>query len=253
MGTTLHHVVSKTTLDLIVDELDAALDSSNSTLQTAAKKFDTALENAIAAAGVSEGTSRKKQAWNLPFNLIAGPNDPSEDPGERFDAGYQMSTATDGSRSFTETQLTGHMRALEDAFREGRRKKGIGNGLTAGAWDTMTTAFNAARALRGDRNVHVNEAEWMSFTPPGGGKVWIRSGERRYPGATLGTRDVPPCGHPVPGHQHGDHGPARQLPALPQRRRRDRQLPRVPQRLHPGPDDQAHLGAPHLRRLHDGR
>jgi hypothetical protein len=197
-GSTLHHVLSKTMLDWIVDELDAALESSNRTLETAAKKFDTALETAIEAAGVSEGTSRKKQAWNLPFNLIAGPNDPADDPGERFDAGYVMAAAADGSRSFTESELTGHMRALEDAFREGRRRAGIGNGLTAEAWDKITTAFTAARTLRGDTTIAVNPQEWMTFKSPakGGEKVWIRAGERRYPGVTLGARLFPPAAIP---------------------------------------------------------
>ena len=186
-GSTLHHVISKTTIDLIVDELDVALESSDRTLATAAKKFEKSLEEAITEGDLREGTTRKKQAWNLPFNLIAGPNDPSEDPGERFDAGYEMSTAPDGSRTFTETELTGHLRALEDAFREGRRKTGVGHGLTAAAWDAMTTAFEEARDLGGDVAIDVNEEEWMNFIPAvGGDKVWIRAGERRYPGVTLG-------------------------------------------------------------------
>jgi hypothetical protein len=193
VGSTLHHMISKAVLDLIERDLQQGLASRDTDVSAAAGRFNAQLTKAARASGITEG-DRAKQLWNLFVNLEAGPTDVVGDPGEGFDASYQMISEKDGSRRFVETAVSTELRTLEQAYRTGRRTAGRDGTLGAASWDAMAEALKRAKKQAKEAgtlaNIRVDKDQWMPFTATDDNGVsktrWTRSGARRYPGVQLG-------------------------------------------------------------------
>lgn len=115
---TLHHMISKVVLDAILEDLNLALQSRNTDLKEAARKFSSKITEVARAAGLPRSIDRAKQLWNIPFNLVAGPGLVSNNPGEGFDASYRSVVDKDQVRRFVETDVSRHLRAVERYYRE---------------------------------------------------------------------------------------------------------------------------------------
>jgi hypothetical protein len=207
VGSTLHHMISKSVLDLIAADLQAALSSNDTDTGAAAVRFNKALTKAARAAGITEG-DREKQLWNMFLNLEAGPSDVIGDPGEGFDASYVAVEDERGGRRFVETAVSTHLRKLDQAYRTGRRAAGGAGELDADVWNKMAEALESATDAAAEastlKNIRIDEDQWMSFMAKDKEtgelkKRWTRSGARWYPGLELGRKLFPAvAGVPAP-------------------------------------------------------